>query len=381
MEADAIEEEYAGSLAEIDRSVTISGDEEELLGVIREELVALKDEYGDERRTEIIEDVGVRKREDLIPEEDTIIVVTADDYVKRMSVEQFSPQRRGGKGIIGADPKDSDRVSQLFQASTHDDLLCFTNYGQVYRVKVYDIPEMSRTARGTSAVNVLDLDDGEEIAAVVTTDDFEAGEFLTMVTRRGFVKRTRVENFENILSTGIIATRLEADDELVDVVMTDGTQDVIISSRQGRAIRFHEEEVRAMGRSARGVHGIELDEGNSVAGMDAITAETDEWLLTVTERGYGKRTSLHEYRVQSRNGKGLIDIKTPARNGEVCSIATVGAGEHLLAMTETGQIMRTPVEEISVVGRNTMGVIVIDVASDDSRASIDVIAGEVGNAE
>ncbi len=378
LEAEEVEEEYEGLLAEIDRLETILGEEEELLGVIREELTELKEEYGDERRTEIIEDVGVRKREDLIPEEDTIIVVTAEDYVKRMSVEQFSAQRRGGKGIIGADPKDSDRVSQVFQASTHDDLLCFTNFGQVYRVKVYDIPEMSRTARGTSAVNVLELDDGEEIAAVVTTDDFEAGEFLTMVTRQGFVKRTRVENFENILSTGIIATQLESNDELVDVVMTDGTQDIIISSRQGRAIRFHEDEVRPMGRSARGVHGIKLDEGNAVAGMDAISAVTDRWLLTVTEHGYGKRTALREYRVQSRNGKGLIDIKTPARNGEVCSIATVGPGEHLLAMTEAGQIMRTPVEEISVVGRNTMGVIVIDVANEDTLGSIDVIPGESG---
>lgn len=381
LEAEEIQEEYEGLLEEIDRLETILGDESELLGVIRDELLELKAEYGDARRTEIIEDVGVRKREDLIPEEDTIIVVTAEDYVKRMAVDQFSPQGRGGKGVIGADPKESDRVSQVFQANTHDYLLCFTNYGQVYRVKVYDIPEMSRTARGTSVVNVLDLDDGEEIAAMVTTDDFEAGEFLTMVTRNGYVKRTRVENFENILSTGIIATQLESDDELVDVVMTNGSQDIVISSRQGRAIRFHEDEVRPMGRSARGVHGIELDEGNAVAGMEAITAETDRWLLTVTERGYGKRTPLREYRVQSRNGKGLIDIRTPPRNGEVCTIATVGPSEHLLAMTDRGQIMRAPVDEISVVGRNTMGVIVIDVESNDKLASIDVIPGESGEGE
>ncbi len=376
LEAAEIEEEHEEVLERIERLEEILGNESELLAVIKDELEEMKAEYGDERRTTIIEGTGSRTREELIPEEDVVVVVSEDDYVKRTPLSEFSAQNRGGKGIIGADPKEGDRVSTVFQANTHDFLLCFTNQGQVYRLKVYDVPEMSRTARGTSAVNVLDLDEGEEIEAVVTTDDFDAGEYLTMVTRRGYVKRTPVQAFENILSTGIIATTLEDGDELADAVMTDGTKDLIISSRSGMAIRFDEDEVRSMGRNARGVHGIKLEGDDGVAGIAAVDAD-DSWTLTVTKHGFGKRTEIDEYRVQSRNGKGLIDIKTDERNGPVCAIETVSSGDHVIAMTEAGQIMRTPVDGISVVGRNTKGVIVMDIAQDDRLANVDVVPGDV----
>jgi len=375
MEAAEIEDEYEEVQADIDRLETILEDESELLAVIKEELQEIKDGYGDERKTTFVESDEITN-EDLIPEEDVLVVVTEDDYIKRMPVERFDPQNRGGKGIIGADPKEGDRVSKVFRANTHDYLLCFTNQGQVYRLKTYEIPEMSRTARGKSAVNLIDLDDGEEITAVVNTDDFEPEECITMVTRQGYVKRTCVENFENILSTGIIAADLEEGDELVDVEVTDGTKDLVISTEHGMTIRFDESEAREMGRNARGVRGIDLQGDDRVAGLVA-TDETDERaLLTVTKNGYGKRTPLAEYRAQSRYGKGLIDIKTDERNGPVSTVKAVTPDDHLVIMSEDGQIMRIRAGDVSQVGRNTKGVVVMRLEDGDRVASVDVVPAE-----
>jgi DNA gyrase subunit A len=333
----------------------------------------MKAEYDDDRRTSIIEDEGQVTHEDLIPEEDCIVVITEDDYIKRMPVAQFDPQNRGGKGIIGSDPKEGDRVSKVFRANSHDYLLCFTNQGQVYRLKTYEIPEMSRTARGKSAINLLDLADGEELTAVVSTDDFEADECITMVTRHGYVKRTCCDQFENILSTGIRAAKLEDGDELVDVDVTDGTGTLVIATEQGMTIRFDEGEVREMGRSARGVRGIDLREGDKVAGMVAATDGDDRALLTVTEHGYGKRTLLSEYRTQSRYGKGLIDIKTDERNGRVSTAKAVTDDDHLVIMSESGQIMRIRAGDISQVGRNTKGVTIMELDDADAVASVTVV--------
>jgi DNA gyrase subunit A len=375
MESTAIEEEYEEVTATIERLEEILGSEDELLSVIKDKLRDIKAEYDDERRTSFIEDTGTVSDEDLIPEEDSVVVLSEGDYIKRVPADTFSEQHRGGKGVIGTDLKDEDRVSTVFTASTHDYLLCFTNQGQVYRLKVYEVPEMSRTARGTSAVNILDLDDGEEINAVVTASDldFEADdEYLTMATRNGYVKRTTVGEFGNILSTGIIAIDLEADDELADVEVTDGSHDVILGSEHGMAIRFDENDVRAMGRNARGVRGMELEGDDRVAGIAAAGPDDDRTMLTVTENGYGKRTRLSEYRKQSRNGKGLVDVKTDERNGDVVSIDTVAADDELVAMSEQGQIIRMPVAEISTYGRNTKGVKVMDVEEADEVAAVSV---------
>ncbi|NKE35596.1 DNA gyrase subunit A [Natronococcus sp. JC468] len=372
MEAAEIESEYEEVQAEIERLTEILESESELLAVIKEELREIKDEYGDERRTSIIEDEGTVTHEDLIPEEEVVVVMTEDDYVKRMPIDEFDPQGRGGKGIIGADVKEGDRVSTVFRANTHDYLLCFTNRGKVYQLKTYEIPEMGRTARGKSAVNILDLDPGEDITAIVDTDAFGDGEYVTMVTRNGYVKRTAGEEFDNIRSTGIIAADLEEGDELVDVEVTDGSTDLVIATEGGMTIRFDEAEVRAMGRNARGVNGIKLTD-DAVAGLVA-TDETDERaLLTVTRNGYGKRTPLSEYSRQSRYGKGLIDIKTDDRNGPVATVKAVDDDDHLVMMSERGQIVRTRVDEVSTVGRNTMGVIVMDVEDGDAVASVDVL--------
>jgi DNA gyrase subunit A len=383
MEADEIRDEYEEVQARIERLEAILNDPDELDAVVRSELEAIKAEYDDDRRTSIIEDTGTVTHEDLIAEEDVVVVVTEDDYIKRMPLDRFSAQHRGGKGIIGTELKEDDRVSSVYVASTHDYLLYFTTHGKVYQLKTYQVPEMSRTARGKSAVNLLDLDDGEEITAVVNCADMEADEekYLTMATREGYVKRTSVENFQNIRSTGIIATKLGDGDALVDVEVTDGSRDLILASREGMAIRFEESDVRAMGRSARGVRGIRLEGDDEVAALAAIDAERHSWVLTVTEHGYGKRTGIDQYRRQSRNGKGLIDIKTNDRNGDVCELETVGPDDHLFVMSGDGQILRTPVGDLSVVGRNTMGVIVMDVAPGDTVATVDVHpAGDGGEA-
>ncbi|SDR45025.1 DNA gyrase subunit A [Natronobacterium texcoconense] len=373
IEAAEIEDEYEEVQAEIERLTAILESEQKLLEVIKEELREVKDEYGDDRRTSIIEDQGTVTHEDLIPEEEVFVVMTEDDYVKRMPISAFDPQGRGGKGIIGADVKEGDRVSTVFQANTHDYLLCFTNQGKVYQLKTYEIPEMGRTARGKSAVNILDLDDGEDITAIVDTDAFGDDESVTMVTRHGYVKRTAGEEFDNIRSTGIIAADLEEGDELVDVEVTDGTQDLVIATEGGMTIRFDEDEVRSMGRNARGVNGIKLQDDDAVAGMVATDEDDGQALLTVTRNGYGKRTPLSEYRTQSRYGKGLIDIKTGDRNGPVTEVKAVDADDQLVLMSEGGQIVRTRVDEISSVGRNTMGVIVMEVEGDDAVASVDEI--------
>ncbi len=379
MEAGEIEDEYEDVQERIEYLQSVLDSEEKLLGVIKDELAEIKEQYDDDRRTKILEDEGQVTHEDLIPEEDCLVVVTEQDYIKRMPAEDFDPQRRGGKGIIGADPKEGDRVSKVFRANTHDYLLCFTNQGQVYRLKTYEIPEMGRTARGKSAVNIINLDDGEEITAVVDTDEFDDDECLTMVTRQGYVKRTHGAEFDNILSTGIIAADIGEDDELIDVEVTDGTGDLVIGTEHGMTIRFDETEAREMGRTARGVRGIDLEGDDRVAGMVATTDDDERALLTVTRQGYGKRTPLTEYRAQSRYGKGLIDIKTDDRNGPVATVKAVEESDHIVVMSDDGQIMRCPVAEISTVGRNTKGVNIMEVDAGDRVASVTVVPDESGD--
>jgi len=381
MERAEIESEYEDVMDTIEYLESVLGSEEKLLEVITDELREIKAEYDDDRRTSFVEDTGTVTHEDLIPEEEVVVVVTEDDYVKRMPVDQFDAQRRGGKGIIGADVKDGDSVSKVFRANTHDYVLAFTNHGQVYRLKTYEIPEVSRTARGKSAVNLLKLDDGEEITAVVTTDEFEPDECVTMVTRNGYVKRTTGEDFSNILSTGIIAADLGEDDALVDVEVTDGTKDLVVATAGGMTIRFDEQEVRTMGRNARGVRGIDLEDGDEVAGLVATDHEDDKSLLTVTENGFGKRTRLSNYRQQGRYGKGLIDIKTNERNGRVRSVKAVADDDDLVVMSDRGQIMVTHASDVSLVGRNTMGVTIMDVEAGDRVASVDVLPAATGAAD
>ncbi len=373
MEAQEIQAEYEETMAEIERLTEILENEEVLLGVIKDELLAVKEDYDDDRRTAIVEDFGEVTREDLIPEEEVVVVLTEADYVKRMPIDTFRAQGRGGKGVIGVSLKDGDRVTNVFQANSHDYLLCFTNQGRVYELRTFEIPEMSRTARGTPIVNLLDLDDGEELTAVLPTDDLGTEEYLTMVTRRGYVKRTAATEFENVRSSGIIAASLEEGDELVDVAVTDGERDIVIATRDGMSIRFDEAEVRAMGRTARGVNGIELRNDDEVVGLEGTDPNRE--LLTVTAHGYGKRTPLEDYPKQSRYGQGTIDIKTEERNGPVQAVASVSDPDELVVMSERGQIMRTAVADVSTVHRNTMGVRIMSLGDADRVANIAVMEG------
>lgn len=373
MEAAEIEEEYDDIQETIERLETILGDEDELMDVIKEELQEIKDDYADERRTQIVEDVGQVTDEDLIPEEDVAVVLSEEDYIKRMPLDGFEAQNRGGKGVIGTDLKDGDSVSKVFTANTHDYLLCFTSHGKVHELKAYRLPEFGRTARGKSAVNVLDLETDEELTAVVNTSDLEDDQYLSMVTKQGYVKRTQATEFENIYSSGIIAAKLEGEDQLVDVEVTEGHQDLILGTRDGMTIRFDENDVRAMGRTARGVQGMSLTGDDEVIGMVAANGTEGMSLLTVTENGFGKRTDLDDYRQQSRNGKGLIDIKTDDRNGKSRAIKAVEDDDDLMIMSAEGQIMRIRAGDISQVGRNTKGVRVMRLSEGDTVASVDVV--------
>ncbi|WP_302083772.1 DNA gyrase subunit A [Salinibaculum rarum] len=371
MEATEIKNEYEDVQTRIEELTEILENDDRLDEVIIEELDEIKESYADDRRTSIIEDSGSVTHEDLIPQEDIIVTLTEDDYIKRMGVTQFDTQNRGGKGIIGIDLKDSDTVSEVFVTNTHADILCFTNHGQVYQLKGYDIPEFGRTARGQSAVNVLDLGDGEEVTALVDAGSFSDDQYVSMVTEQGYVKRTEAGEFQNIRSTGIIAAKLGDDDELVDVEITDGNQDLVLTSKAGKTIRFDETDVRSMGRTARGVHGMQLEGDDTVGGMVAANG-SDKALLTITENGYGKRTALSEYRQQSRNGKGVIDIKTEGRNGPVADVKPVAADDEFIVMSHNGQIMRTSVADISEVSRNTKGVTIMSLEEMDTVASIAV---------
>lgn len=372
LEAENVQTEYDDVQADIERLNEILANEDVLLDVIKDELRTIQSEYSDERRTRIREDTRTVAREELIQEEQVVVVITQNDYVKRMPVSYFDPQHRGGKGIIGIRPKEGDTVSRAFLASTHDDLLCFTNRGQVHQLKVYELPEMGRTARGTHAVNVLNVEQNEEISAVVNAGDLANESYLSMVTRQGYLKRTAVEAFQNIHSGGIRAIRLNDSDRLIDVELTTGDQDLLIGTRDGMTIRFAESEARPMGRTAQGVRGIALQDTDTVAGLTASQPDDDRNLLVVTNQGYGKQTPLSDYRKQSRYGKGLIGIKTSNRTGRVVSLHTVHSSDEMVLLSKQGQIMRTFIHEISVQGRNTMGVRVMRLDGNDEVIAVDV---------
>jgi len=370
LERDDVVDEHAELETRIERLEEILGDEDELMGVVKDELLEIKEEYADERRTRIEEGTDEVTREDLVPDRDDIVVLTREGYAKRMPVDDFEPQKRGGKGIIGSDLKEGDSISKIFVANTHDYVLCFTNHGRVHRLKTYELPEMGRTARGRSVVNLLNLEEGEEVSAVVNTDDFTDDECFIIVTKNGVVNRTSASEFENVLSTGINAIKLEEGDELVDVIVTSGEADLVIGTKHGYAIRFGEDEVPKTGRDTVGVNGVRLRDGDTVAGADNVENPDEATLLTVTENGYGKRTPLGDYTRQSRYGYGNIDIKTDDRNGDVVSLTSVDDGDCVLLMSDEGQIIRTYSDEISEQGRNTMGVIVMRLDDDDHVASV-----------
>ncbi|HET9038121.1 MAG TPA: DNA gyrase C-terminal beta-propeller domain-containing protein, partial [Myxococcaceae bacterium] len=352
---------------EIARLRDILENEASLLEVVKTELREVREKFGDDRRTEITGEASELTSEDLIAEVDMVVTVSHAGYVKRSPLSEYRSQRRGGRGKTGASMKEDDFVADLFVASTHAYLMPITTRGKLYWLKVHEIPAASRTARGKPIINVVQIGEGEKLASILVTRGFEDGRFVFFVTRKGVVKRTDLNAFSNVRSAGIIALGVDDGDSLVAVFITDGSKDVLLSTAQGMSIRFPESEVRSMGRQAYGVKGITLDPGDEVVGADVVEPGTT--ILTVTENGYGKRTEEAEYRVQGRGGKGIIDIKTTERNGNVVGLAQVKDRDEVMLVTNGGMLIRIKVHDISVIGRNTQGVRLISLESAGEKVS------------
>ncbi|HUG52859.1 MAG TPA: DNA gyrase C-terminal beta-propeller domain-containing protein, partial [Vicinamibacteria bacterium] len=337
-------------------------------GIVADELRKIRDEHGDPRRTEIqdaVEDLSV---EDLIAEQDVVISITHTGYIKRTSISSYRSQRRGGRGRVGMRTREEDFVDQLFIASTHSYILIFTDRGRVYWLKVHEIPEVGPQGRGKAVVNLVHLGPQEKIAAFAAVKSFDPGRYLLLATRKGIVKKTELSAFANPRQAGIIALGVEDDDALIEAVLTSGKDEVLLGTREGMAIHFLEEDVRPMGRAAYGVKGIELEAGDEVVGVEVVSAGGT--VLTLTSNGYGKRTGIEEYRVQSRGGKGLIDIKTTGRNGPVVGVKFLRGDGQVMLITEKGMIIRLNTAEISTIGRNTQGVRLIQLEEGDHLVSV-----------
>jgi DNA gyrase subunit A len=369
LERQKILDELAELLKTVERLRAILASERLLMQIIVDELKAVRDKYGDERRTEILEaESGEINIEDLIAEEDMAITVSHTGYIKRTAISTYRNQRRGGKGRIGMRTRDEDFVSHLFVASTHAYIMIFSDRGRAYWLKVHEIPDVGPGGKGKSIANLVSMEVGEKIAAMLAVKEFAEDKFVVMGSRKGIVKKTALSAFSNPRAGGIIAMGVEEDDSVISVLVTDGLGQIFIGTRHGMAIRFEETDVRPMGRSAYGVRGITLRDEDYVVAMEAVRAGGT--LLTVTERGYGKRTEIEEYRVQSRGGVGIINIDTSDRNGEVAGIAYVQEGDELLLITQQGMILRMPANDVRVIGRATQGVRLIDIEGEDKVVSI-----------
>ena len=371
LEREKIVSEYAEVLKEIARLKAILASAALVSKVIKEELTEIRTKYGDERRTEITEETKEITIEDLITEEEMVITVSHAGYIKRNPLSAYRSQRRGGKGLMGMETKEEDFVEQLFIGSTHDYMLFFSNLGRLYWLKIYQIPEAGRAAKGKALVNLLSLSEGEKIATALPVRDFKEG-YLVTFTKKGIVKKTLLDEYSNPRGKGIIAVTLEDDDELITVRKTDGKSDLIIGTREGLSIRFNEEDVRPMGRTAKGVIGIRLLKGDEVVSAEVV--ETNTALLTATEKGIGKRTSLEEYPVQGRGGKGVISIKLTDKGGKAVGLMQVRDEDEVVMIANTGKLIRTVAGNISIHGRNTQGVKLMDLDPDDRIVSIGRVA-------
>ncbi len=368
LEREKIEEEYRGILEKIGEYEAILSDSGKVNAIIKEDLLNLKNKYGDARRTEIAADYSDLEDEDLIEEEECIITLTHNGYTKRMPINTYRSQRRGGRGITGVTTRDEDFVEHIFTSSTHEYILFFTTRGMVYRLKGYQIPEGSRTAKGMAIVNLLPLERDEKISAMIPVKSFDDGGYLTFVTRKGLVKRTDIMDYARIRQVGLRAIELVEDDELISVNLTDDTREMLVATRNGLCIRFKETDARAMGRTTRGVKAIELNEGDCV--VSAVVADSGKAVLAVTENGYGKRTTLDEYRIQSRGGKGIFTYKLTEKTGKLIGLVSAPEDSDLMLITSDGVVIRMHVDEISMFGRQTQGVRLMKLAEDVKTVSV-----------
>jgi DNA gyrase subunit A len=368
LEREKIDNEHRELMETIKWLLELLADRDKILQIIKEELSEIKERYGNPRRTQIIEGGVSLEDEDLIPVEEVVVTISNSGYIKRQPIDTYKQQHRGGRGIIGMDTKEADFVEDLFVASTHDYILFFTDRGRVHWLKVYEIPDASRQSRGKAIINLIEVASNEKITAQIPVKSFEGDQYLVMATRCGVVNKTELSAFKNPRRGGIIAINLDEGDELQTVKLTDGSMDIIIGTRHGKAIRFSETDVRATGRSSRGVRGIRLVGDNHVVGMDIVKEDTT--LLTITENGFGKRTPFEEYRNINRGGQGVITITTNFRNGLVVDVKAVSEKDELMVTTSNGIIIRLPVSDIRVQGRNTQGVKIMNVKGNDKVMAV-----------
>ncbi len=380
LQREKIEDEYNALLEQIKYYKEVLASEELVKNIIKEELLNIKNTYGDERRTAIVHGEGEIDIESLIKEETNIVTMTHFGYIKRISADVYRSQKRGGKGLTAMNTREEDFVEHLFVTSTHDYIMFFTNNGRAFRLKAYELPEANRTAKGTAIVNLLQLAQGEKIAAVIPVTNYEDDLYVLMATRNGLIKKTKLAEYSNIRKNGIQGITLKEDDELIDVRLTDGTNDIVMVTQKGLSIRFNEEDVRAVGRTSMGVKGITLSDEDRVVGMEPIKDENG-YILAITENGFGKRTEIEEYRRQNRSGKGILTYKTTQKTGHIIGIKIVNDDDDIMMITDTGIVIRINVKDISVLGRNTQGVTLMRTSDGGKVINIAKIPMEEKNEE
>ena len=376
LQREKIEEEYEELMKLIEHLREILNSETLVFQVIKEELLKIKDKYGDERKTQIKAAEGEIEVEDLIKEEQTVVTLTHFGYIKRMPIDTYKSQRRGGKGITGLSTREEDFVKQIFTASTHDTILFFSNKGKLYKLKGFEIPEAGRTAKGTAIVNLLSLDAGEKISAVIPIQNFAEGKYLLMGTKNGLIKKTALKEYDSSRKNGLQGITLKEDDELISVKLTDGEDNIVLVTRNGICITFDEKDVRPIGRTAQGVIGIRIDDDDEVIGMESVIRGGKATLLAITENGFGKRTETDEYRVQARGGRGVITYKITPKTGKLVGVKVVSGDEDVMLITDKGTIIRMKVEEISILGRSTQGVTLMRTTDGGKVVSIEILEPE-----
>ncbi len=381
LQREKIDDEYNQLMELIAHLRDILNSERLVFEIIKEELIEIKDKFGDERKTKIVAAEGEIDIEDLIKEEQCVVALTHFGYIKRMPIDTYKSQRRGGKGITGMATREEDFVKQIFTASTHDMILFFTNKGKLYKLRGYELPEAGRTAKGTAIVNLLSLDAGEKVSAVIPLQNFADGKYLLMATKNGLIKKTALKEYDSTRKTGLQGITLKEDDELIGVRLTDGQDNVVLVTRNGMCITFDEKDVRPIGRVSQGVIGIRLDEDDEVIGMESVIAGGKASLLAITENGFGKRTELDEYRVQNRGGKGVITYKITPKTGKLIGVRIAVEGDDVMLVTNTGTIIRLKVDDISVLGRSTQGVTLMRTNDGGKVVSVETLSNEMPDVE